>query len=180
MIFSLVLLLKKELGWTSLEPLSIVDPWVILGMLAGGSVIYWFCGASMQAVTTGAYRAVDYIKKHIKLDGATKASASDSNEVVRICTKYAQAGMINIFVVVFAMALAIAFINPQMFCAYLISIALFGLSSRRSTWPTPAAAGITPRRWSRSSSSKRALRFTTRRSWVTSWAIPSRTPPRWP
>jgi K(+)-stimulated pyrophosphate-energized sodium pump len=104
-----------------------VDPWVILGMLAGGSVIYWFCGASMQAVTTGAYRAVDYIKKHIKLDGATKASASDSNEVVRICTKYAQAGMINIFVVVFAMALAIAFINPQMFCAYLISIALFGL-----------------------------------------------------
>ena len=127
MIFSLVLLLKKELGWTSLEPLSIVDPWVILGMLAGGSVIYWFCGASMQAVTTGAYRAVDYIKKHIKLDGATKASASDSNEVVRICTKYAQAGMINIFVVVFAMALAIAFINPQMFCAYLISIALFGL-----------------------------------------------------
>ncbi|MCC7518176.1 MAG: sodium-translocating pyrophosphatase [Verrucomicrobiae bacterium] len=127
MIFSLVLLLKKELGWASLEPLSIVDPWVVLGLLAGGAVVYWFCGASMQAVTTGAYRAVDYIKKNIKLDGTTKASQKDSNEVVRICTKYAQAGMINIFVVVFALALAFAFVNPQMFAAYLISIALFGL-----------------------------------------------------
>lgn len=127
MIFSLVLLLKQQLGWASLEPLSIVDPWVVLGLLAGGAVIYWFCGASMQAVTTGAYRAVDYIKKNIKLDGVTKASQKDSNEVVRICTKYAQAGMINIFVVVFALALAFAFVNPQMFAAYLISIALFGL-----------------------------------------------------
>ncbi len=127
MIFSLILLLKEKLGWTDLSPLSIVDARVILGMLAGGAVVYWFCGASMQAVTTGAYRAVDYIKKHIKLEGTTKASAHDSNEVVRICTKYAQVGMINIFVVVFAMALAIAFANPVMFCAYLISIALFGL-----------------------------------------------------
>ncbi len=127
MIFSLILLLKEHEGWTDLGKLSIVEPWVILGLLAGGAVISWFAGASMQAVTTGAYRAVDYIKKNIKLDGITKASKKDSNEVVRICTRYAQQGMTNIFVVVFALALGFACLNPQFFAAYLISIAMFGL-----------------------------------------------------
>ncbi len=127
MIFSLILLLKDHEGWADLSPLSIVEPWVILGFLAGGAVISWFCGASIQAVTTGSYRAVDYIKKHIKLDGTEKASAKDSNEVVRICTIYAQQGMVNIFVVVFALALGFACLNPQFFAAYLISIAFFGL-----------------------------------------------------
>jgi K(+)-stimulated pyrophosphate-energized sodium pump len=127
MIFSLILLLKQHFGWPNLGELSIVNPMIILGLLAGGAVVYWFCGASMQAVTTGSYRAVDYIKRHIKLDGVTKASAHDSNEVVRICTRYAQFGMINIFAVVFSLALAFACLNPVMFTAYLISIAFFGL-----------------------------------------------------
>jgi K(+)-stimulated pyrophosphate-energized sodium pump len=107
--------------------LSITNPWIIMGMMAGGAVVYWFCGASMQAVTTGAYRAVEYIKKNIKLDGQTKASAEDSNEVVRICTVYAQMGMINIFAVIFSLALGFAFVNPVFFIGYLIAIALFGL-----------------------------------------------------
>ncbi len=127
MIFSLILMLKKHEGWESLANLSIVEPWVILGLLAGGAVIYWFSGASMQAVTTGAYRAVDYIKQHMKLDGATKASMKDSKEVVRICTVYAQQGMMNIFIAIFALALAFANLNPVFFVAYLISIAFFGL-----------------------------------------------------
>lgn len=92
-------------------------------------MIYWFCGASMQAVTTGAYRAVDYIKKNIKLDGTAKASEKDTNEVVRICTKYAQHGMINIFVVIFCLTLAFACFDEIFFVAYLISIAIFGLYS---------------------------------------------------
>jgi K(+)-stimulated pyrophosphate-energized sodium pump len=127
MIFSLILLLKDHYQWTDLSALSIVEPWVLLGLLAGGSVIYWFTGASMQAVTTGAYRAVDYIKKNIKLSNTEKASKEDSNAVVRICTVYAQYGMINIFVVIFTFALAFACVNPLFFAAYLISIALFGL-----------------------------------------------------
>lgn len=127
MIFSLILLLKEHYGWTDMSALSIVEPWVLLGMLAGGSVIYWFTGASMQAVTTGAYRAVDYIKKNIKLSDTEKASKEDSNAVVRICTVYAQYGMVNIFVVIFSLALAFACVDPIFFAAYLISIALFGL-----------------------------------------------------
>jgi K(+)-stimulated pyrophosphate-energized sodium pump len=127
MIFSLILMLKEHEGWANFEPLSITDPWIIMGMMAGGSVVYWFCGASMQAVTTGAYRAVEYIRKHIKLDGSNKASAADSNEVVRICTVFAQKGMINIFVVIFSLALGFAFVNPVFFIGYLIAIALFGL-----------------------------------------------------
>ncbi len=127
MIFSLILLLKQHAGWANFEALSITEPWVLMGMLAGGSVVYWFCGASMQAVTTGAYRAVAYIKKNIKLDGVTKASDEDSNEVVRICTKFAQYGMVNIFVVIFSLALGFAFLNPVFFVAYLLSLALFGL-----------------------------------------------------
>ena len=129
MIFSLILMLKQHFGWTNLENLSIVDPRIILGFLMGGAVVYWFCGASRQAVTTGAYRAVDYIKANIKLSSSEKASAKDSNEVVRICTKYAQYGMINIFIVVFSFALAFACFNPVFFIGYLISIAMFGLFS---------------------------------------------------
>ncbi len=127
MIFSLILMLKHHFGWADLSELSIVDARIILGLLMGGSVVYWFAGASRQAVTTGAYRAVDYIKQNIKLDGRTKASASDSNEVVRICTRYAQFGMVNIFVVVFSLALAFACFDPIFFVGYLISIAMFGL-----------------------------------------------------
>jgi len=109
-----------------IEALSIVQPDIILGLLMGGAVIYWFTGASCQAVVTGAYRAVVYIEEHMKLD-ATTASAEDSNEVVRICTVYAQKGMWNIFIVIFCMALALAFFNPYFFIGYLIAIAFFGL-----------------------------------------------------
>lgn len=127
MIFSLILMLKNHFGWTDLSALSIVDARIILGLLMGGAVVFWFCGASRQAVTTGAYRAVDYIKQNIKLSSTEKASAKDSNEVVRICTKYAQYGMVNIFVVVFSLALAFACFDPVFFVGYLISIAMFGL-----------------------------------------------------
>ncbi|MGF1655343.1 MAG: sodium-translocating pyrophosphatase [Verrucomicrobiales bacterium] len=127
MIFSLILLLKESQGWENLGGLSIVEPWVILGLIAGGAVVSWFCGASMQAVTTGAHRAVEFIKTHIHLDGTTKASRADTDEVVRICTRYAQQGMVNIFMVVFFLALGFACLNPQFFAAYLLSIALFGL-----------------------------------------------------
>ena len=95
--------------------------------MAGGAIIYWFTGAAMQAVTTGAYRAVEFIKKNIKLEGATKASVADSKAVVAICTQYAQKGMFNIFLAVFFATLAFAFAEPFLFIGYLISIALFGL-----------------------------------------------------
>ena len=99
----------------------------LLGLIAGGAVIYWFTGASAQAVTTGAYRAVEFIKKNIKLESAEKASVADSKKVVEICTKYAQKGMFNIFLVVFFSTLSFAFLEPFFFVGYLISIALFGL-----------------------------------------------------
>ncbi len=108
------------------EALSIVQPEIILGLIMGGSVIYWFTGASCQAVVTGAYSAVVYIKEHMKLDAST-ASDKDSKEVVRICTEYAQKGMWNIFIVVFCFALALPFFNPYFFIGYLIGIAFFGL-----------------------------------------------------
>ncbi|MFA6561887.1 MAG: sodium-translocating pyrophosphatase [Verrucomicrobiia bacterium] len=108
------------------DALSIVQPEIILGLIMGGSVIYWFTGASCQAVVTGAYRAVVYIKEHMKLD-ATTASEKDSKEVVRICTVYAQKGMWNIFIVVFCFALALPFFNAYFFIGYLIGIAFFGL-----------------------------------------------------
>ncbi len=120
MIFSIILLLNLKL--------DLLNPKVLLGLITGGAVIYWFTGASMQAVTTGAYRAVEYIKKNIKLDGtSTKASVKDSKEVVKICTQYAQAGMINIFGVIFCFTLAFACFDPTFFASYLISIAVFGL-----------------------------------------------------
>jgi K(+)-stimulated pyrophosphate-energized sodium pump len=119
MIFSIILLLNIKL--------DLLDPRVLLGLITGGAVIYWFSGASMQAVTTGAYRAVEYIKKHIRLDSNEKASVKDSKEVVKICTQYAQAGMINIFGVIFCFTLAFAFFDATFFASYLISIAVFGL-----------------------------------------------------
>jgi len=99
----------------------------MLGLITGGAMIYWFTGASTQAVTTGAYRAVEFIKSHIKLESAEKASVADSKKVVQICTQYAQKGMLNIFIAVFFATLAFAFVEPFFFIGYLISIAIFGL-----------------------------------------------------
>jgi K(+)-stimulated pyrophosphate-energized sodium pump len=113
---------------TFYENLSLLNPLFLLGLITGGAIIYWFTGASTQAVTTGAYRAVEFIKRNIKLDsGATKASITDSKKVVEICTQYAQKGMFNIFLVVFFSTLAFACLEPFFFIGYLISIALFGL-----------------------------------------------------
>jgi K(+)-stimulated pyrophosphate-energized sodium pump len=126
MIFSIIVGLTNGLT-TNLEKLSILYPPFLLGLLAGGSIIYWFTGASIQAVTTGAYRAVEFIKLHINLESAAKASVSDSKKVVEICTQYAQRGMFNMFLAVFFATLAFAFAEPFLFIGYLISIALFGL-----------------------------------------------------
>jgi len=145
MIFSLILVIKQKFGIEPETILNILNPYTILGFLAGGSVIYWFTGASIQAVTTGAYRAVEYIKKNIHLDEGADSSASieTSKEVVKICTQYAQTGMFNIFITIFSIALAFAFfagyrdlaaLTPDhmyaatsFFVSYLISIAVFGL-----------------------------------------------------
>ncbi len=126
MIFSIIVLLTEGLT-KDLEKLSLLHPPFLLGLITGGAMIYWFTGASTQAVTTGAYRAVEFIKANIKLEGATKASVEDSKKVVTICTEYAQKGMFNIFLAVFFGTLAFAFIEPFYFVGYLISIALFGL-----------------------------------------------------
>lgn len=149
MIFSLILVIQNKLGIQPEMVLNLLNPYTLFGLLAGGAVIYWFSGASTQAVTTGAYRAVEYIKDNINLDenAEKKASVETSKEVVRICTDYAQAGMINIFIVVFSFALAFAFFSApgnllgvesaeeklrasmplSLFVGYLISIAIFGL-----------------------------------------------------
>ncbi len=142
MIFSLILVIKNVLHIEPEQILNILNPWSILGYIAGGAVVYWFTGASTQAVTTGAYRAVEYIKKHINLDPNSSLSASTENskEVVKICTQYAQKGMINIFIAIFSFALAFAFISApagigtaaatasaSFFVSYLIAIAIFGL-----------------------------------------------------
>jgi K(+)-stimulated pyrophosphate-energized sodium pump len=126
MIFSIIVLLTHGLT-QNLDKLSVLHPPFLLGLIAGGAVIYWFTAASIQAVTTGAYRAVEFIKANIRLEGATKASVSDSKRVVEICTQYAQRGMFNIFLTVFFATLAFAFLEPYFFIGYLISIALFGL-----------------------------------------------------
>jgi len=126
MIFSTIVLLTNGLT-TNQDKLSLMHAPFLLGLIAGGAVIYWFTGASAQAVTTGAYRAVEFIKKNIKLDSVEKASVADSKKVVEICTQYAQKGMLNIFLTVFFITLAFAFIEPFFFVGYLISIALFGL-----------------------------------------------------
>lgn len=142
MIFSLILVIKNNLGIQPEMVLNLLNPWSILGFIAGGAVIYWFTGASIQAVSTGAYRAVEYIKKHINLDpgASTSASTENSKEVVKICTQYAQKGMINIFVAIFSFAIAFSFMSApsgtgdpvkaasvSLFISYLISIAVFGL-----------------------------------------------------
>jgi len=128
MIFAIIVLLTDGLqNPEKVQKLSLLYPPFLLGLIAGGSVIYWFTGASIQAVSTGAYRAVEFIKANIKLENAEKASISDSKKVVEICTMYAQKGMFNIFLVVFFSALAFAFLDPFFFVGYLIAIALFGL-----------------------------------------------------
>jgi len=126
MIFSIIVLLTHGLS-QNLDKLSLLHPPFLLGLITGGAVIYWFTGASIQAVSTGAYRAVEFIKANIRLEGVTKASVADSKRVVEICTQYAQKGMFNIFVTVFFSTLAFAFLDPYFFIGYLISIALFGL-----------------------------------------------------
>jgi K(+)-stimulated pyrophosphate-energized sodium pump len=126
MIFSIIMALTNGLT-ADLAKLSLLYAPFFLGLITGGAMIYWFTGASTQAVTTGAYRAVEFIKANIKLEGVTKASVADSKKVVEICTKYAQKGMLNIFIAVFFGTLAFAFIDPFFFVGYLISIAIFGL-----------------------------------------------------
>jgi K(+)-stimulated pyrophosphate-energized sodium pump len=138
MIFSLILVIQHTLGIKPEDILNLLNPYSILGFLCGGAVIYWFSGASIQAVSTGAYKAVEFIKHHIKLDGAIdiEASTANSKEVVKICTQYAQKGMLNIFIGIFSFALAFAFFSAAtptnaapaaFFVSYLISIAIFGL-----------------------------------------------------
>ncbi len=138
MIFALILVIQETLGIQPEVVLNLLNPYTLLGLLSGGAVIYWFSGASMQAVTTGAYSAVEYIKKHIKLDkkSSKKANLENSKEVVKICTQYAQKGMVNIFISLFAFALAFACLSAPsgdkstpvaFFVAYLIGIAIFGL-----------------------------------------------------
>jgi K(+)-stimulated pyrophosphate-energized sodium pump len=126
MIFSIIMALTEGLTRNT-ESLSLLHAPFVLGLITGGAIIYWFTGASTQAVTTGAYRAVEFIKANIKLDGVEKASVADSKKVVEICTKYAQKGMFNIFMGVFFSTLAFAFLEPFFFIGYLISIAIFGL-----------------------------------------------------
>jgi K(+)-stimulated pyrophosphate-energized sodium pump len=126
MIFSIIMALTDGLTHGK-ENLSLLHAPFLLGLITGGAMIFWFAGASMQAVTTGAYRAVEFIKANIHLEGAEKASVTDSKKVVEICTKYAQKGMLNIFLAVFFATLAFAFVEPFFFIGYLISIAIFGL-----------------------------------------------------
>jgi len=126
MIFSIIMALTNGLT-ANVDKLSLLHAPFVLGLITGGAMIYWFTGASTQAVTTGAYRAVEFIKANIKLEGVEKASVTDSKKVVEICTRYAQKGMINIFIAVFFATLAFAFLEPFFFIGYLISIAVFGL-----------------------------------------------------
>ncbi len=126
MIFSIIMALTHGLT-ENVGNLSLLHAPFVLGLISGGAVIYWFTGASMQAVTTGAYRAVEFIKANIRLEGVEKASVEDSKKVVEICTKYAQKGMFNIFLAVFFVTLAFAFVEPFFFIGYLISIAISGL-----------------------------------------------------
>jgi K(+)-stimulated pyrophosphate-energized sodium pump len=126
MTFSIIMALTHGLT-VNVDKLSLLHAPFMLGLICGGAIIYWFTGASMQAVTTGAYRAVEFIKANIKLEGAEKASVTDSKKVVEICTKYAQKGMFNIFLAVFFATLSFAFMEPFLFVGYLFSIAIFGL-----------------------------------------------------
>jgi K(+)-stimulated pyrophosphate-energized sodium pump len=127
MIFSIIVMLTNRLEPALVANLSLLHAPFLLGLITGGAVIFWFAGASIQAVSTGAYRAVEFIKKNIKLESSEKASVADSKKVVAICTQYAQKGMFNIFLTVFFSTLAFAFLEPYFFIGYLVSIALFGL-----------------------------------------------------
>jgi K(+)-stimulated pyrophosphate-energized sodium pump len=127
MIFAIIMALTEGLRPELLVNISLLHAPFLLGLITGGAIIYWFTGASIQAVTTGAYRAVEFIKANIKLEGVEKASVEDSKKVVEICTKYAQKGMFNIFLTIFFASLAFAFVEPYFFIGYLISIAVFGL-----------------------------------------------------
>ncbi len=126
MIFSIIVILTEGLT-SNIDKLSILYPPFFLGLITGGTVIYWFTGASIHAVTSGAYHAVEFIRNNIKLDGTTRASIADSKKVVEICTRFAQKGMINLFMAIFFSTLAFACFNPYFFIGYLISIAIFGL-----------------------------------------------------
>jgi len=126
MIFSIIMALTNGLT-ANVDKLSLLHAPFVLGLITGGAIIYWFTGASTQAVTTGAYRAVEFIKANIKLESAAAASIADSKKVVEICTRYAQKGMLNIFIAVFFSTLAFAFVEPFFFIGYLMSIATFGL-----------------------------------------------------
>ncbi|WP_437907275.1 sodium-translocating pyrophosphatase [Sorangium sp. So ce327] len=126
LIFSIIVVLTNKLT-SNVDKLSLLHPPFLLGLVTGGAIIYWFTGASTQAVSTGAYRAVEFIKANIRLEGVEKASITDSKKVVEICTQYAQRGMFNIFLGVFFSTLAFACLEPFFFIGYLISIALFGL-----------------------------------------------------
>ena len=126
MIFSIIMALTSGLT-ANTQNLSLLHAPFVLGLITGGAIIYWFTGASMQAVTTGAHRAVEFIKANIRLEGVEKASVEDSKKVVQICTQYAQKGMFNIFLTVFFASLAFAFVEPFFFIGYLISFAVFGL-----------------------------------------------------
>jgi K(+)-stimulated pyrophosphate-energized sodium pump len=126
MIFATIMALTNGLA-ENVDKLSLLHAPFVLGLVSGGAIIYWFTGASTQAVSTGAYRAVEFIKAHIHLEGTEKASVADSKKVVQICTQYAQKGMLNIFIAVFFVTLAFAFLDPFFFIGYLMSIAAFGL-----------------------------------------------------
>ena len=180
LIFSIIVVLTNGLHRSTCDKLSLLHPPFLLGLITGGAVIYWFSGASCQAVSTGAYRAVEFIKKNIRLDaGAEKASIEDSKKVVAICTTYAQKGMFNIFLTVFFSTLAFACLEPYFFIGYLISIAhlrplpgdLHGQRRRRLGQRQEDRRGRAARR--------RARRSTPRPSSATPSAIRSRTPRRW-
>ena len=150
MIFSIIMALTHGLT-QNLDKLSLLHPPFLLGLITGGAVIYWFTGASTQAVTTGAYRAVEFIKANIKLEGAEKASVEDRKKVVEICTQYAQKGMFNIFLTVFFVDAGLRV--PRAVLLHRLpdlDRALRPLPGA-SSWPTPAAPGTTRRRSSRSS-----------------------------
>jgi K(+)-stimulated pyrophosphate-energized sodium pump len=148
MIFSLILLLQKTLQVPPETLLNLLNPYSLLGLICGGAVIYWFTGASTQAVTTGAYRAVEYIKKHIRIDeDSGPASIEHSKEVVRICTQYAQEGMYNIFLAIFSFSRPCDRIRRWPSSSATWSASPSSDCSKRCSWPTPADAGTTPRKW---------------------------------
>ena len=185
MVFSIIVGLTHGLEPKLVAYLSLLHPPFLLGLITGGAVIYWFTGASTQAVSTGAYRAVEFIKANIKLEGSTKASVEDSQKVVTICTKYAQKGMFNIFLGIFFATLAFAFYESFFFIGYLVSIAIFGLyqaifmANAGGAWDNAKKIVETDPVY-KNSGAARAQTCTPRRSSATPSATPSRTPARWP